>query len=338
MNVEAVNRLCRAAFLRGRVVSFSEMGLTVREIGRRLDVPKSCVYDWLNDYERTGNFVPRRSTGRRPKTTERANRRLERMANNEPLISANQLNLEWGEQVSISTVYRRLAKRHIKKYRRLRRPMRTRQNCETRLRWATNHNFWNEGRWNRVLFTDESRFRLHVNDGRLMVWRKRGQRFNPRFISERVAAGGGSVHVWGAIWHGGKSPLRILRNTVNGLRYCDTLQTIFEIPNLPMNWVLQDDNARPHRCNLVNEFKNARGIRSLTSWPPNSPDLNPIEHLWDYIGKRVQARIPRSLQQLELFLQDEWNNVPQAFIDNLISSMRRRIGEVIVARGGNTRY
>ena len=67
-------------------------------------------------------------------------------------------------------------------------------------------------------------------------------------ISERLTAGGGSVHVWGAIWHCGQSPIRILRVTVNGLRYCETLQTLLAIPKLPINWVLQDDNARPHRC------------------------------------------------------------------------------------------
>ena len=338
MNVDSVNKLCRAAFLRGRAVSFKEMGLSIREISNRLNVPKSCVHEWLKDFERTGNFIPRRSSGRVCKTSERDDRRLTRMANAEPRASANALNQHWATRTSVWTVYRRLASKLIKKYRMVVKPLRSRRTCELRERWAINHSFWSEARWNRVVFTDESRFRLHVNDGRVMVWRKRGQRFDERFITKSALAGGGSVHVWGGIWRGGRTALRILRQTVNGETYCATLETLVHEPNLPINWVLQDDNARPHRCARVNEFKTANGIRSLAVWPSFSPDLNVIEHCWDYFGRKVQAAAPTSLHQLEIVLQREWIEMPQEYVDNLVGSMRRRIREVIVARGGSTRY
>lgn len=327
-----------AAFIRGRAVSFNEMGLSLRQIAHRLNVPKSCVHDWIKDYKETGNFIPRMSTGRRKKTTDRSDRRLVRLANVDPKISANRLNHQWGEEVSVSTVYRRLASKLIRKYRMLVKPMRTMRNCQMREAWAMNHCFWDDRRWSRVVFTDESRFRLHLNDGRVMVWRRRGQRLNERFISKHVMGGGGSVLVWGGIWKGGRSNLRVLRMNVKGDNYCETLDTLMRDPNLPCNWILQDDNAKPHRCAVVNKFKELNGIKSLSSWPSFSSDLNVIEHVWDYIGRRVQDRYPENLKDLENFLNEEWNQMSQDYIDNLIISIRRRLQAVIVARGGSTNY
>ena len=64
------------------------------------------------------------------------------------------------------------------------------------------------------------------------------------------------------------------------------------------------------------------------------------EHLWDELGRRVRNGLnpPETLDELRRALIQEWNNIPQAFIRNLIGSMRRRCQAVINARGGHTRY
>jgi transposase len=60
---------------------------------------------------------------------------------------------------------------------------------------------------------------------------------------------------------------------------------------------------------------------AVLPWPSKSPDLNPIEHLWDALDRRVRQRQPQpqSLQQLVNALQGEWNNIPQQAIQTLIS-------------------
>lgn len=334
---QSVRRLCKAAFLRGRAVSFSELGLSIRQISGRLNVPKSNVARWLHDYKVSGSYMPLTSPGRRPKTSDRADRRLARLASKDPVVSASRLKQQWQEAVSTSTVYRRLAAKLIKKYRMMRKPKLSAMNCLVRERWAMNHNIWTEDKWHRVVFTDESRFRLNVSDGRVRVWRKRGQRFHKEFVQPTVAQQS-SIHVWGAIWYGGKSPLRILTHNVTGATYCETLNLFLQTNNLPLNWILMDDNARPHRAAIVNEFKTRHGIRSLSSWPPYSPDLNPIENAWDYLGRRVQDRGVENLQQLAVMLQKEWDSMPQQYIDTLVGSMRRRIGAVLRSRGSFTKY
>lgn len=70
------------------------------------------------------------------------------------------------------------------------------------------------------------------------------------------------------------------------------------------------------------------------------PDLNPIEHLWDELDRRVRRRDnpPSSVPELEQALLQEWNNIPQMTVNNLINSMTRRVQSALDANGGHTRY
>ncbi|GFX97629.1 transposable element Tcb1 transposase [Trichonephila clavipes] len=95
-----------------------------------------------------------------------------------------------------------------------------------------------------------------------------------------------------------------------------------------------DDNARPHRANIVDECLQSEDITHM-EWPAYSPDLNPIEHVWDMLGQRMAARQtpPTCLPELRRTLLDKWCNIPQDQIDNLILSMPRRSKACIASSG-----
>ncbi|GFV80183.1 transposable element Tcb2 transposase [Trichonephila clavipes] len=86
-------------------------------------------------------------------------------------------------------------------------------------------------------------------------------------------------------------------------------------------FLFMDDNARPHRANIVDECLQSEDIIRM-DWPAYSPELNPIEHVRDMLGRRIAARqlSPTCLPELRRALLDEWNNIPQDQIDNLIYS------------------
>ena len=100
--------------------------------------------------------------------------------------------------------------------------------------------------------------------------------------------------------------------------------------------VLQQDNARPHTARLTQQFFQANNIPVLP-WPAYSPDLNPIEHLWDNLKRKVHALNKQNVPQLQAALRREWNAIPQQMVRRL-GSMQRRCTAIIRARGGHTRY
>ncbi|GFU73369.1 transposable element Tcb2 transposase, partial [Trichonephila clavipes] len=75
-------------------------------------------------------------------------------------------------------------------------------------------------------------------------------------------------------------------------------------------------------------------------WSARSPDLNPIEHVWNFLGKRLAARTlpPVTIRELRLALQDEWAAMPQQLIDTLILSMGRRCETCLAVRGDHIPY
>ncbi|GFY35924.1 DDE_3 domain-containing protein [Trichonephila clavipes] len=104
-------------------------------------------------------------------------------------------------------------------------------------------------------------------------------------------------------------------------------------------FLFMDDNARPHRPNIVEECLQSEDITRM-EWPRNRPDLNPIEHVWDMLGRRIAAHHPPPTCLLELWrtLLDEWCNIPQIRLINLIRSMPRRCKACIASIGRHTPY
>jgi transposase len=88
------------------------------------------------------------------------------------------------------------------------------------------------------------------------------------------------------------------------------------------------DNARSHTAIIVRDYLQEVGI-SVMRWPARSPDLNPIEHLWDDLKRRVRARdsAPTTLQELQDAALEKWDRIPQE-----TRSTRERLEAVIRAR------
>jgi transposase len=100
-----------------------------------------------------------------------------------------------------------------------------------------------------------------------------------------------------------------------------------------------DDNARPYRSRTVTTYIQSEAVTSVP-WPAMNPDLNPIEHIWDMLGRRIQAREPpvQNIRQLEAAMHREWQQLSQQDNRRLTGGMRRRVEAVIEAHGGYTRY
>ncbi len=100
--------------------------------------------------------------------------------------------------------------------------------------------------------------------------------------------------------------------------------------------MLQHDNAWPHDARICTQFLEAENI-PVIAWPEYSPDRSPIEHVWDALD-RQRVLVPANIQQLRTAIEEEWTNIPQTTINNLINSMWRSCVKLHEANGGHTRY
>ncbi|GFX99800.1 transposable element Tcb2 transposase [Trichonephila clavipes] len=209
--------------------------------------------------------------------------------------------------------------------------------------WATEHMNWRRNEWSNVLFSDESRFSVHPDNRRIFIWRDRGSRNNPAFVHESARFGGGGVLVYGGISIDGRTDLYIIRGgPLTALPYMDQILIPIVVPYaaaIGYDFILMDDNCGPHRANLVEDFLFEEGIVRM-EWPACSPDMNPIEHVWDALGRRVAGRQPppQTLQELERVLLEEWDRIPQLLINSLIDSMPQRCSTLLAVRGNHTLY
>ncbi|UYV78707.1 Transposase [Cordylochernes scorpioides] len=234
-------------------------------------------------------------------------------------------------------ISRRLVANDLHSCRPLRRLPLTPPNRRQRLEWCRARSTWMT-EWHRVVFSDESRFCLSSDSRRVRVWRRRGERSNPAAIVERPTVRQRGIMVWGAIAYDSRSPLLRIQGTMTAQRYVDDVLRPVTLPYLQgvPNALYQQDNARPHTARISQQ---ALQDVQMLPWPPYSPDLSPIEHVWDIIGRRLHALPqPRSEDELWQMVEREWRAIPQDAIRFLIDSLPRRVAACIAVRGGPTCY
>ncbi|GFV24617.1 transposable element Tcb1 transposase [Trichonephila clavipes] len=306
-----------------RVIGRLESGKTHRSVADAIGVARSVVARLWNRLQETGNVRRRPRVGRPRATTSTDDRYIQLTAHRNRTENATQLQrqllLATGRRVSSQIIHNRLHEGGLY----ARRPMvcipLTPRHRAVRRRWAAEHRDWEHHDWSQVLFTDESRFSLECDTRRVLVWRDRGTR---EITPHSSVKGHNTEELVG--WYADE----ILRPHV--IPYAGAIGNSF---------VFQDDNARPHRARLVENMLEAETIQRM-EFPACSPDLNPIEHVWDMLRRRIAARPrpPATVQDLEIALLEEWNSIPQSLIDNLIASMANRCAAVSAVRGDHTPY
>ncbi|GFY19526.1 transposable element Tcb2 transposase [Trichonephila clavipes] len=209
--------------------------------------------------------------------------------------------------------------------------------------WCREHRNCRDSEWGRVFFTDESRFNLSSDSHRILIWRERESRNHPSNIIERDRYGGRGVLVWGGIMLGSRTHLHIFdAGSVNGTRYCNEILLpyvrLFR-GAMGLQFLFMDGNAPCHRTVAAEQLLESEDIERM-DWPARSLDLNPIEHVWDFLGRRLAARTlpPVTIRELRLALQDEWAAMPQQLIDTLILSMGRRCETCLAVRADHIPY
>ncbi|GFX58675.1 transposable element Tcb2 transposase [Trichonephila clavipes] len=296
------------AFIRGRIIGKLEEGRSVTSMAAEFGIAHSIVSLLWRQFQTTGTAIRGFRSGRPRGTTPADDRYI--------VLKARRNRRE----KSLDTRRRRLDDR----YRVLPWP----EDCTVVVCFTTPY---------------ESRFSLSSDSHRILIWRERGSRNHPSNIIERDRYGGRGVLVWGGIMLGSRTDLHIFdTGSVNGTRYCNEILLpyvrLFR-GAMGLQFLFMDDNAPCHRTVAAEQLLESEYIERM-DWPARSPNLNPIEHVWDFLGRRLVARTlpPVTIRELRLALQDEWAAMPQQLIDTLILSMGRRCETCLAVRGDHIPY
>jgi len=330
--------------MRRKVVKFSHEGMSVRQIAKRLDLAKSTVFNILQKMKRTGGVENVKGRGRKRKTTSRTDRMMRTLTMKNRKMPASKIVTEvknaTGTDISVQTVRNRLNETGLHGRVPRRKPLISKRNHKKRMDFAREHVNKPEEFWNSIIWSDESKFNMFGSDGRRSVWRAVGEAMRKECLEPTVKHGGGNVMVWGCMSAKGVGTLHFIDGIMNADMYIDILrdQMLPSVRQLKQRrYVFQHDNDPKHTAKKVTEFLKQKKVQVLT-WPPQSPDLNPIEHLWDEMERRRQGQHPRNREDLKDILRKVWESIDEAVCKKLVGNMQDRLKAVIEAKGGPTKY
>ena len=331
---------------RKQALGMLRAGISTREVARLFNCHQSTVVRLRQRFQTMNNVSDRSRPGQPRVTTDQQDHhiRLQHLRNRfkTAASTARETPGRHNPRISSATVRRRLRENGLRARRPFRGPLLTPRHRQQRLAWARTHLQWTRQRWQEVLFSDESCFCISNADGRIRVWRRQNERLAACCIYEVDRWGGTIVMNWAAVSFRYKSPLHFCDRSHTEQRFRDEILAPYVVPMFQAHQdlrIFQQDNACPHTARVSMKFLQAQNVNCM-HWPSLSPDMAPIEHVWDALGRRVDNRPvkPTTGATLRQALLEEWNNMPQRIIQNNILSMGRRCVACITTRGGHTKY
>lgn len=219
--------------------------------------------------------------------------------------------------------------------------------------------------WGNVMFTDRKKFLLKYPRAKVApcAWVVRGQRRIAPVVSKPMA-----VNVYAGITKYGVTKLHFVAGTnklktthknkkgqearnVTASQYKEVVaktllpegKRIFSVQGIS-HWVLQQDNDPCHKVasqQALSEWNVAHGsgIEILPNWPPNSPDLSPIENVWGIVQTRVDKAGCENFEQFKAKVEQEFHGIAQGdTLKNMFQGMRKRLDHCITLQGDKTKH
>lgn len=331
-----------------QIVAYHKANYQPPQIAEMLKVSRKCVSNTINTWRKTKNVKNKSRAGRPRKTSPRDDSMLFRLARANPYWSIRKLSMVWCSdgspvpRVGRSTISNRLLEFKLESHEVTVKPLLNAKDKEKRLKWCMERRNWSHEKWASVIFSDESNYQVINRKNKPTVRRFKEEKYEPRFIKGRVQAGGGSIGVWGCFNINGTGMCKTYGGRMNQDTYIGVLENCM-IPSRDLlirdtsEFLYQQDNAPCHKAKKVMKWFDENGVQ-LLPWPAKSPDLNPIEQLWNIIDQKLLNIEVSNLAQLEQAIKRLWKEITLDTCINLIESMPKRVELCIKARGGHFKY
>ncbi|CAJ0967905.1 unnamed protein product, partial [Ranitomeya imitator] len=326
---------------RAAIIALQKNGLTGKSIAATKIAPQSTIYRIIKNFKERASIVVKKAPGRPRKSSKRQDRILKLFQLRDRTTSSAELAQEWqqaGGSASARTVRRRLFEQGLVSTRAAKKPLLSRKNIRDRLIFCKRYREWTAEDWGKVIFSDESPFRLLGTSGKQLIRRRRGERYHQSCLMPTVKHPE-TIHVWGCFSAKRIGSLTVLpKNTaMNKEWYQNVLQEQL-LPTVQEQFgaqqcLFQHDGAPCHKAKVITKWLMEQNIEILGPWPGNSPDFNPIENLWLIIKRQVDKQKPTNSGKMQELIMQEWTAISQDLVQKLIESMPGRIAEVLKKKG-----
>lgn len=331
--------------MRYKIISLHQDQLGYKKIAEITQIAKSSVRNIIIKYKKTGQVNDLPKSGRKRKTTNRIDRLIIKEFEKAPFSTAEDVSKYLRKNdicdVSAQTIRNRTKEAELGNFSARKKPALSPINIQKRLFFAQKYLKKTNGFWNKVVWSDESKFNLCQSDKTKRVYRRKNQSLDLKHIIPTVKHGGGNIMVWGCMSSAGVGSLVFIDYKMKQEHYInilnDNLEYSAHLLGLGNNFWFQQDNDPKHVSKSALDFFEENAIKLLKT-PPQSPDLNPIEHLWHYIKMKLNDKRFRNKEQLKKAIIKEWDQIGDEVTRNLVESMPRRLEAVIKANGGHTKY
>jgi len=324
--------------LRKLVVRKMLDGQTQVNVAKDLNIGRTTVRYIFQKYMKTGKIVDAKRNGRPLKTTERERRLLCRTSKMNPFWTAREV---WNASrsmpnVSLTTVKRYLRQNNLLGRVAARKPLLNALQIKRRIKWCKAYLAFGAPQWNKVIFSDECRIERH-SSRRTFVRRPINSRFDYRYVLKTVKYGGYSVLVWGLIKADGTRMLIRCPHILNSVEYQTVLRNgLIRVYN--SDEIFVQDGAPCHRSASTQQYLETKNVCVLSDWPPQSPDLNIIEHMWAILKARVAKRYCSNSGELWSIVKEEWDRIPMETVQKLYMSIPRRLKHTLANKGLHSHY
>lgn len=327
------------------VITHHKDGKSLQEISNLVKRPRSTVQYIIKRFLEEKRIVDAPRNVNRKKLTPQDERFVMRKIRENPKSSAVDITKELNQQNKVKvcpeTVRNVLRRNNFNARVPRKKPFISQKNKKLRFDFAKQHENTPTSYWEDVVFVDESKFNIFGSDGRRFVWRKPNDELNVKNLKATVKHGGGGVMVWGCMSAKGVGNLVFIDGIMDQNVYLNILKQNLKQSackmGLDQGYKFYQDNDPKHKALKVRTWL-LYNCSKVIDTPPQSPDINPIENLWEYLDKKVRNHHISNKNDLKKCLMEEWTNIPPEYTKKLVDSIPKRLKAVITSKGYHTKY
>lgn len=313
--------------LKEHIINLYNRDYKISTIANIYGVSRQTIYNIVNNYKKNKTIERKKGSGR--KKDENTKEKIIDIIKKDKNLSINQISAilfkKYKIKKSKTSVYEYLIDNDYVNKKSIKKPLLTQNHKCNREIWTI---FYKDFDWSTVIWSDESAISIQQNT-LSKVWINKNDKDIKRVVKYPL-----KIHIWGCILKNHKLIIHIYDKTMNGDKYIE----ILKLKLLPLiqsltdgnnnKYIFQQDNASCHKCLKVKNFFSENNI-DVMLWPANSPDLNPIENVWNLIKKNIGKIYITNKEELINRINEEAKNLDITIINNIIGSMNNRINELI---------